>query len=154
MFLNLSVGNLCRASLVPQVRLPYCCTLHSAWMLLTWVLPLIRLARTRELGQDDIPQVGTGVSAWHRRFKRIWRAQRARGKPASATRALVQTFWPTLVGVALLKMVADAIVFVPPLLLKEITKVRLLCYRDNFRLKFPLPSGCFAFIAFPSETHT
>lgn len=96
------------------------------WALLTWVSPLSRLAKTRTLTPADVPPVGTGVSGWHSRFQVAWRRQRARGKRASVATALVQTFWPTFVVVALLKMMADAVVFVPPLLLKEITKVPLL----------------------------
>ncbi len=96
---------------------------NRTWVLLTWVQPLIRLAKTRALAQEDVPPVGTGVSRWYSRFRRAWGAQRARGERASVTKTLVHTFWPTFIVVSLLKMIADAMVFVPPLLLKEITKV-------------------------------
>lgn len=111
------------------------------FVFMTWLLPLTRRAKVAPLNLDDVPAIGAGVCGWHSSFRKSWSEQKARrnGRP-SVIKALSAVFWPTFTVVAVLKLVASALQFVPPLLLKAITEVCALL--PQLRLECASNSSC------------
>ena len=104
-------------------------------VLLAWVRPVMHKARAG-LTERDVPSstvydtedAGPGVRVWHTRFEEVLAVGRPKGQDGSlpvraVVLALCAPFWASIAIITAVKALADALLFAPPMLLRQLTQV-------------------------------
>ncbi len=112
-------------------------------VLLAWVRPVMHKARAG-LTERDVPSstvydtedAGPGVRVWHTRFEEVLAVGRPKGQDGSlpvraVVLALCAPFWASIAIITAVKAVADALLFAPPMLLRQLTQVGMPVGREG-----------------------
>jgi ATP-binding cassette subfamily C (CFTR/MRP) protein 1 len=99
----------------------------------SWLTPLMKLGKKRPIHDEDLYEVPQDVDAHgvNELFERYWKEQLKLSKPSLA-KALINCYFYSFWGAALLKILADALTFLQPQLLTW-----LITYVANVQFKPP-----------------